>query len=104
MNSNNQKINLWNWEVSFPLTPFPVIVYSFVYQKIGIHHLVGELGLHSAVPERDTKVYFEMLLFGKKNARDAIRTHEPLQEWILSPSELAGLSYPRIYIVAEIAL
>jgi len=29
------------------------------------------------------------------NARDAIRTHEPLQEWILSPSELAGLSYPR---------
>jgi hypothetical protein len=32
-----------------------------------------------------------------KNARDAIRTHEPLQEWILSPSELAGLSYPRTY-------
>ena len=32
-----------------------------------------------------------------KNARDAIRTHEPLQEWILSPSELAGLSYPRKY-------
>jgi hypothetical protein len=31
----------------------------------------------------------------KQNARDAIRTHEPLQEWILSPSELAGLSYPR---------
>jgi hypothetical protein len=30
-----------------------------------------------------------------QNARDAIRTHEPLQEWILSPSELAGLSYPR---------
>ena len=29
------------------------------------------------------------------NARDAIRTHEPLQERILSPSELAGLSYPR---------
>ena len=34
-----------------------------------------------------------------KNARDAIRTHEPLQEWILSPSELAGLSYPRTIIV-----
>ncbi len=33
-----------------------------------------------------------------KNARDAIRTHEPLQEWILSPSELAGLSYPRKYM------
>jgi hypothetical protein len=31
----------------------------------------------------------------QQNARDAIRTHEPLQEWILSPSELAGLSYPR---------
>jgi len=29
------------------------------------------------------------------HARDAIRTHEPLQERILSPSELAGLSYPR---------
>jgi len=35
---------------------------------------------------------------GIKNARDAIRTHEPLQEWILSPSELAGLSYPRTLI------
>ena len=31
----------------------------------------------------------------ENSARDAIRTHEPLQEWILSPSELAGLSYPR---------
>ena len=30
-----------------------------------------------------------------KNARDAIRTHEPLQEQILSLPELAGLSYPR---------
>jgi len=34
-------------------------------------------------------------LKNQKDARDAIRTHEPLQEWILSPSELAGLSYPR---------
>jgi hypothetical protein len=31
----------------------------------------------------------------QESARDAIRTHEPLQERILSPSELAGLSYPR---------
>lgn len=31
----------------------------------------------------------------RMSARDAIRTHEPLQERILSPSELAGLSYPR---------
>lgn len=33
-----------------------------------------------------------------RDARDAIRTHEPLQERILSPSELAGLSYPRALI------
>ena len=38
-----------------------------------------------------------ILITPRKNARDAIRTHEPLQEWILSPSELAGLSYPRKY-------
>ncbi len=36
------------------------------------------------------------------DARDAIRTHEPLQEWILSPSELAGLSYPREYGVTDV--
>jgi hypothetical protein len=40
----------------------------------------------------------------QNNARDAIRTHEPLQEWILSPSELAGLSYPRIYGSSEMAV
>jgi len=28
------------------------------------------------------------------NSRNAIRTHEPLQEWIVRQSALAGLSYP----------
>jgi hypothetical protein len=42
------------------------------------------------------RLYFYIKEFpAATNARDAIRTHEPLQEWILSPSELAGLSYPR---------
>ena len=31
----------------------------------------------------------------KKHARDAIRTHEPLRDWILSPAPLAELGYPR---------
>jgi hypothetical protein len=41
------------------------------------------------------KTGFFFTLPKEKDARDAIRTHEPLQERILSPSELAGLSYPR---------
>jgi len=45
---------------------------------------------------KNTVVFFPSFsLQGSGNARDAIRTHEPLQERILSPSELAGLSYPR---------
>jgi len=65
------------------------------------HDSINSLNRGTGMDLRHLKMELEKYPTLKKDARDAIRTHEPLQEWILSPSELAGLSYPRTCFVMQ---
>ncbi len=43
--------------------------------------------------------FFEFSITLKENARGAIRTHEFLRKWVLSPSPLTWLGNPRTTVV-----
>ena len=99
--------------VRFSIAIFPHVFISSITtmsnQTIQIVHPVQAI-LHAQLSGlviwifhklRSKKNHYNNFHSKNNNARDAIRTHEPLQEWILSPSELAGLSYPRMYTGTE---